>query len=202
MFKTIVKLCGFKKQEDVEFSANLGADFLGFVFFEKSKRFIKLKEFASLNLKGITSKIVSVFESPTAEEIHSVLNANRVDFIQLHNCTPKFGLEISKLKPIIWGMHGEDFTKKDFHNLDFANYFLFDRSKSGSGIERDFSFAKEIKNLTEKPFFLAGGINIANYKNALQYSNMLDLSSGIEKISGIKNQEKIKEFLEVLKNGN
>lgn len=202
MQNKIIKLCGFKMQEDVDFASNFGAKFLGFVFVENSKRFVNFQEFASLNLEGIAAKIVAVFENPTIEEVQNAINANRVDFIQLHNSTPEFGQEISKIKPIIWCFHGENFTAQDFENIEFAEYFLFDGTQAGSGIERDFNFAKNIKNLTEKPFFLAGGINIANFKNALQYSNMLDVSSGIEIISGVKDQEKIKEFLNAVQNGN
>ncbi len=199
---TLLKLCGFKKQEDVDFAASLGVEFLGFVFWEKSKRWIKFEEFASLNLEGISSKIVAVFQEPTLDEILTTINANRVDFIQIHNSTPKFGQEIAKIRPVIWCFHGENFTEQDFENANFASYFLFDGTQAGSGIERDFNFAKNIKNLTEKQFFLAGGINIANFKNALQYSNMLDVSSGIEIIAGVKDQEKIKELLNAMQNEN
>ena len=199
---SIVKLCGFKKQEDVEFASNLGANFLGFVFAKHSKRYINLQEFASLNLNGVSSSVVAVFQEPMLDDVTEVLNENRVDFVQIHGTNKNLALEISKIKPVIMAFSGENFTKEQFLEYDFAKYFLFDNANAGSGQGRDFSFAKSIKNLTQKEFFLAGGINIENYKNALQYSNMIDISSGIETISGVKNQEKIKELLQELKNGN
>jgi phosphoribosylanthranilate isomerase len=57
---------------------------------------------------------------------------------------------------------------------------------AGSGLERNFSFAQNIKNTTAKPFFLAGGINTNNIHEALNFTNMIDISSGIEEIRGIK----------------
>ncbi len=194
-----VKFCGLKKQEEIDFCRHNNVDFIGFVFCNNSVRNLDVKAFASLRLKQILN-VVAVFKDPIIKEIELILQANKVDFIQIHGNETDDVLEYFRNKVgIIKAFSGEVFTKKQFEKYDFCNYFLFDGKQEGSGFKRDFSFAKNIPLLTQKPFFLAGGINSSNVLETLKYTNYIDLSSGIEETRGVKSLKLMEEFLERVK---
>jgi len=177
-----IKFCGLKLQSEVDFCVRNNVDFIGFVFCESSPRNLSLEGFANMKLKKALN-IVTVFKNATTENILQVLAKNRVDFIQIHGEVPP---ELMGDKRVIKAFSGEHFTRKDFLKYNFCKYFLFDGVVAGSGVERDFSFAQNVRNTTAKPFFLAGGINANNMHEALNFTNMIDISSGIEEVRGAK----------------
>ncbi len=190
-----VKFCGLRHQNEVDTCTKLGVNYIGFVFHKPSPRFISLEQFAILNLEN-APQVVAVFQNPTIAEIITILQTNRVDFIQIHGgsieeITEKFYRTVG----IIRAFSGENFTIKDLQNPHFS-YLLFDGTHAGSGTERDFSFTEKI--YTKTPFFLAGGININNFKNAVKYSNYIDLSSGIEEKRGAKSIQMMKDFMQAI----
>lgn len=199
----ITKLCGFQKQKDIDIACKFGANFIGFVFSEDSPRYINTECFAKLDLSNIgKAKTVAVFKRPIMSMVDAVLKSNKVDYIQIHDCDYSITVECANLKPIIYAFSCTTFVAEQVAKYDFCSYFLFDNLLAGSGQERDFSFAGAIHKITKKLFFLAGGININNYRNALQYTNLIDVSSGIETIRGIKDSNKIKALLREIYNGN
>lgn len=198
-----VKLCGFRKQSDVDVACKFGADFLGFVFCDESPRYIAFGDFAKLDLSNIgRTKTVAVFRDADEDKINAVVRSNKVDYIQIHDCDYNTAMEFAKLRPLIHAFSGTDFTAEELAKYNFCDYFLFDNVLAGSGQERDFSFASTISDITKKAFFLAGGINIRNYQGALQYTDMIDISSGIESTRGEKNSDMIKDLLITIHNEN
>jgi phosphoribosylanthranilate isomerase len=187
-----IKFCGIKEQIHIDFCAQNSIDFVGFVFCESSKRNITTEHFSKLDLSNVNN-VVIVFKEASFEKISHILQCNRVDFIQIHGEIPQ---EFIGDERIIKAFSGETFTQKDFAQYQFCKYFLFDGIEAGSGQVRNFSFAKNLEKITKKPFFLAGGINIANINEALVFGKMMDISSGIEEIRGVKSLKLMKEFLE------
>ncbi len=186
-----IKFCGIKEQIHIDFCTENTIDFVGFVFHKHSPRNLDLRQFTSLHLENIKNT-VAVFKEATIEEISIVLNANRVDFIQIHGEVPQ---ELIGDKRVIKAFEGEVFSRDDFTKYEFCKYFLFDGKNSGSGEKRDFSFAKNIESFTSKPFFLAGGINADNIQEALKFADMIDISSGIEESRGKKSLKLMREIL-------
>lgn len=193
-----IKFCGLKTQEDIDVASSLDIDFLGFVFYAKSPRNITVDTFSKLNIQN-AKNIVAVFYKPSLELIQSVINSNRIDFLQIHNISALDLQNIKNItkKKIIAVIHSEEFSKEDLDDFSFAEYLLFDGIKAGSGTARDFSFAEKIPFLTKKPFFLSGGININNVFNAVKYTNLIDLSSGIEEVRGVKSHQLMREFIKI-----
>lgn len=188
-----LKFCGLKQQEEINLCHILNIEFIGFVFYKNSIRNIQIEEFNALKTFQ-NQKTVAVFQNANAKEIISTVSkaSNKIDFIQPHGTSLEDLLVLFQMGyGIIKPFHGESFTEEDFLPYCFCEFFLFDE-RSGSGIERDFSFTSNLP--TNKPFFLAGGINTNNLENALQFSNMLDLSSGIEEIRGRKSLKLMEEF--------
>ena len=87
----------------------------------------------------------------------------------------------------------------DLNNLDYeCDYYLLDSKISGSGKSFDWSLIKDL----DKPFFLAGGIDLDNLDEAMSKADYgIDVSSGVE-TNGIKDRNKIIEIVRRTKNGN
>ncbi len=190
-----IKFCGLREQIHIDFCAQNAVDFVGFVFYKSSKRNISIENFAKLDL-SLVKNVVIVLKGLDFPTISQILQINRVDFIQIHDEIPHQFIGDER---IIKAFSGDNFMEADFKPYQFCKYFLFDGVVAGSGRERDFSFAKNLDTITQKPFFLAGGINISNAKSAAKFGNMLDLSSGIEEVAGVKSLKLMEEFLDTIK---
>lgn len=179
----LIKICGLRRIEDIEYVNILKPDFIGFVF-ANSKRKLEIEEASILkaNLdKDI--KAVGVFRNNDIELIKDVVNNNIIDIIQLHGDEDdSYILKIKEFTdlPII----------KAYRDSKYSNYSLFDNDDPGKGIVFDWN-----KINTNKPFFLAGGINIDNIDDALKINPYcIDVSSGVE-TNGFKDFEKMKELI-------
>lgn len=179
----LIKICGLRRIEDIEYVNILKPDFIGFVF-AKSKRqvSISLASMLKANLdKNI--KAVGVFRNDDIELIREAVNKNIIDLIQLHGDEDdSYILKIKEFTnlPII----------KAYRDSKYSNYSLFDNDDPGKGIVFDWS-----KINTNKKFFLAGGINILNIDNALKINPYcIDVSSGVE-TDGYKDFKKMEELI-------
>mgnify|MGYP001210923291 CR=1 FL=1 len=211
MKTTEVKICGITTITDANFAINFGADYLGFIFYPKSKRYISFKNCQKI-LDVIKSKIktVAVLVDPSDNDILEINKLN-FNYIQLHgNETVERIIEI-KTKctlPIIkaFGINTiEDLEQvADYH--DFAEFFLFDYKPSSTempgGNAKQFDWSIINKSRVNKQFFLSGGLNIENIKNAIntEITNLFDVSSGVELNPGVKDTEKLKKFIDIIKN--
>lgn len=198
-----VKLCGLKDKDSVIAASK--ADYIGFVFYQKSPRFInaieakKLKKF--VNPK---QKTVGLFVNADINLIGHISEYTGLDIIQLHgNENINYIKEIRKLnKPIIKAIPIKNFDdinySKEFE--DFCDMILFDTKShlnisGGTGDSFDWNLLK--KYSSKKEWILAGGLNIKNISKALEITKapIVDLSSGIEKSKGVKCVYKIKRFM-------
>jgi len=192
---TKIKLCGLSREEDIKAANILMPDFIGFVFAEKSKRFISRDK--AVNLKKILDpKILStgVFVDEKIEIVAEYLENNLIDLAQLHGNEDEIYIKnLRKFtdKPII-----KAFKIKNEKNLleaekSTADYVLLD---AGAGDGKIFDWSL-IKNFN-RPYFLAGGLNPENVAEAVKKLNpfAVDVSSGIE-VNLIKDPEKMKKFV-------
>ncbi|CBH22111.1 N-(5'-phosphoribosyl)anthranilate isomerase (PRAI) [Acetoanaerobium sticklandii] len=191
-----IKICGLKHNEDIEYVNSVDIDYVGFVFVEKSSRFItaiKAKELK--NKLSPTIKAVGVFVDKPIEYIVELANNNIIDMIQLHgNENEKYILDLKKItdKSIIKAFQvnsSEDLIKAEKSSAD---YILLDGGSGGSGICIDWSIIYEL----DRPFFLAGGLNADNVARAVSIVNpyAVDVSSGVE-VDSKKDLDEIKKFV-------
>lgn len=206
-----VKLCGFTEKETISSAIKAECDFLGFVFYKKSPRYISPKN-AALISKDIPAKIskVAVVANSTFDELQKILEEFPVDFVQFHGDeTPNFLKDFHKKFPKIKIIKAfriaksEDLRQiKDFENS--ADLFLFDTKVEGeiggSGKKFDWKILKNFQS--KKDWFLSGGLNISNLDEALKITDakMVDVSSGIEEVRGKKSTKLIKEFMTLVAN--
>lgn len=202
-----VKICGITKAEDALYSVEHGANALGFVFYEKSKRFIT-PEKAGVIISEIPPFIttVGVFVNTGSDEIRRYKDISGIDIVQLHgdedhNFCNQLG--INHMKAIrVSGRRDLDSVK--YYNTGLIlldNYSQQGYGGTGSTFDweiiRDFDFG-------DKRIILSGGLNPDNINGAIRAINpdAVDVSSGVESQPGIKDHKKIKDFLEAVKNEN
>lgn len=206
---TKIKICGITNYEDAVNASRLGADFLGFNFYRKSPRYIeksKAKEIIQKLPKGV--KKVGVFVNEDIRKIKELASFCKLDIIQLSGDeNPDFILNLRKAlnKKIIksFGIGKNFFPEKIFfHTVD---YILLDSYKKGfyggTGTTFDLDIAKQID---KKKLFLSGGLSPSNVKLAVERVNpyAVDVCSSIELYPGKKDCNKMKDFIEVVKQSN
>ncbi len=204
-----VKVCGLTDPENTIEIANVSPDFLGFIFYPGSKRYVGNKPKESLFCKippGILKTGVFVNEQPL--KIINTMNLYGLDIVQLHgnespeycNTLKKKGLVIIKAFEI-----SNSFSFKVLEQyIKACEYFLFDTktgSQGGSGLKFDWRKINEY-NLN-KQFLLSGGIGPEDASQVKEinhkYLFAVDINSRFEISPGIKDYKKIKEFIKKIK---
>lgn len=206
--RTQVKICGITTLEDARFASGALADYLGFIFYSKSPRYVAPAKAGAI-INWIEGPIkVGVFVNQPLDDVNSIATQTGIEMVQLHgNESPEYCNLVDL--PVIKVFHVNDET--DFTDLknsvepyrDCTEYFLFD-TKSDSewgGTGKTFDW-KLIRNISgDQPFFLAGGLNASNVAQAIREVNpsVVDLSSGLEEAPGVKDFRKIEEFFDVMR---
>ena len=193
---TKVKICGLSTKEAVKTAVSAGADYIGFVF-APSKRQVTLEQAAELaKLIPADVKKVGVFVSPNRTELLEAIEKVGLDFVQVHGQVVDDlfeNLSCASIQAV--QVDGDGHVPNSQ-----ADYLLFDAPVAGSGQTFDW----DQLDMTElaQPFFIAGGLNEDNVARAIQHFSpfAVDVSSGVE-TNGQKDHEKIRRFIERVKNG-
>lgn len=205
-----VKICGVRTPAIVQVAAEEGADYVGFVFFERSPRHLSLD--AAAQLAGIArGKIgtVAVLVDPADVLIDRVVERVRPDLLQLHGEeTPertaairaRTGLPVMKAISIA----GAGDVAKAKPYTASANYILFD-SKAAPGATRPGGngIAFEWRTIADiaVPFALSGGLTPETVGAAIGLTGpaLVDVSSGVESAPGEKDEELVRRFIRAAK---
>lgn len=198
--KMKIKICGLFQEADIDYVNEAKPDYIGFVF-AKSKRQVDYHQAKLLKDKlDSTIKAVGVFVDSDIDKITSLVNDRIIDIVQLHGS--EASQYINKLKqhidvPVIKAIKVTG--SKDLNDLNYpVDYYLLDNQTSGSGKAFDWSLIKEL----DKPFFLAGGIDLNNLDEAISKAGYgIDVSSGVE-TNGVKDHNKIIEMVRRTRDGN
>lgn len=191
-----LKVCGLTNRENILQVLNCKPDYIGFIFYNKSPRYIG--GLSSDFVQNIASaKKVGVFVNETEIKILDCVSCYGLDFVQLHGDeSPGFCSEINKSVPVIKAFRVDD--DFDFSSiLPFENtchYFLFDsKNEKFGGSGQPFNHEKLREYKLNKPFFLSGGLSLENI-NKIKNENAycLDVNSKFEISPGIKDIDKLK----------
>ena len=208
-----LKVCGLTKMDQIQELVSLNTDFLGFIFYEKSPRFVlnhlSLEEISEINHQGK----VGVFVNETVEKISEISEKAKLSFIQLHGDEDEkfilqlrqiLGNNIKIIKVIRIGNQSFDELQKTINQQpSTVNYLLFDtdsKAFGGTGKTFDWQILNEIE--IPIPYYLSGGISLENIHQLSTINQQplaLDINSKFETEPGIKNLEKIKTFKSLLK---
>ncbi|MGZ4034723.1 MAG: phosphoribosylanthranilate isomerase [Bacteroidia bacterium] len=194
-----LKICGLKHKENIEQVAALKPDFMGFIFYPESKRFVG--EYFRMPEIFPEIKKVGVFVNAKAGYIIEKIDEYNLDLIQLHgNESASFCEVMSHIVKVIkaFGID-ENF---DFNILEnykgSCDYFLFDtktEGHGGSGKQFDWKFLENYKS--DVPFFLSGGIGlkeIEDVQNLKLKVAGIDVNSKFETEPGIKNIKELEKI--------
>lgn len=211
---TKVKICGLTRIEDIQCANRIKPDYIGMVFYPKSKRAVTAAQAAQLKAKlepGI--KAVGVFVNGKIPFIAQLAQAGTIDVIQLHG--DEDADYISKLHskladtsaPIIKAIRVRD--AESLGNLEQypVDFFLFDTYKPGlyGGTGERFNLELENVNIP-KPYFIAGGLDASNVAQVIgdnPKAYAVDVSGGVEDGStGIKSAAKIAAFVAEVRRAN
>ena len=199
---TRVKICGITNMEDALSAVDYGAGALGFVFFEKSPRYItpdKAREIISRMPPFVTT--VGVFVNEEVARINEIMGIAGIDILQLHGDEKPDACNICHR--VIKAFRVKNFTDlKPLENYR-CSAFLLDtyspESFGGTGQIFNWDIAVEAKRFGR--IVLSGGLNPDNIEKAVTYVRpyAVDVSSGIEENKGKKDLKKMKAFIEKAK---
>ena len=207
-----LKVCGLTKINQIQELISLNVDFLGFIFYEKSPRYVlhhlSLKEIAEIPHFGK----VGVFVNESIKAIVEITTESQLDIIQLHgNENEKFILQLRQIlgnnikiiKVIRIGNQSFDELQKTINQQPSSvNYLLFDtdsKAFGGTGKTFDWQILNEIE--IPIPYFLSGGISLENIHQLSTINHQplaLDINSKFETEPGSKDLEKIKKFTQIV----
>lgn len=204
-----IKVCGMKYQANIKALAVLEPDFIGFIFYPPSKRFIGV-EFEKQDIEHLNSAIkrTAVFVNAQFHEIVEFANLYGVKTLQLHGEeTPELCNQLKQKGFSIIKAFGVD-ANFNFDILlnyeDYIDFFLFDTKTNeygGSGLSFDWDILQNYR--LEKPFLLSGGLSVENLAEVLKIEHKhfygVDLNSKFEIEPGLKDIEKLKKAFELIK---
>lgn len=196
-------MCGMTREEDIAYAASLGVDAIGLVFSPQSPRFVSLNQAKRLLQKlPLFVDAVAVLVNPEPSFVEELITELPISWLQFHGDeSPEFCQQFGKpyIKAIQVDSAAAIYKSCEGHHQ--ASAILLDTpsasSRGGTGKTFDWSLIPD--NLS-KPFILAGGLNVANIKDALRSCSpyAVDVSSGIEESPGIKDHKKMKQFVDAV----
>lgn len=204
------KVCGLTSLVDAELADRCGADYLGFIFYPKSPRYVSPEKFRAMAARLPPRRKVAVTVTPTVAELEA-LQAAGFDYFQIH-----FPLDTPVAALAAWS---EAVGKKRLwlapklppeadvtpEMRAAAKFLLVDTFHAagfgGSGLTGDWGkFARLQAAHRENFWILAGGLNPENIGEALRASGarFVDVNSGVEAAPGVKDEAKLKRFVVAL----
>ncbi len=188
-----VKICGITSYKDAINAIDAGADALGFVFYEKSPRYI-----SPLDAKEIISKLppfvekVGLFVNVDAQIINSYMQESGCTLAQLHFEASDDVYEqlfIPHIK-VIRAKEAKDILK---HSDEYRLVDAYCEAYGGAGKRLNIEW---FKNVDCSKVILAGGLDASNVASLKEYGFYgVDVSSGVERSHGIKEASEVKAFI-------
>ncbi|CBL45210.1 N-(5\'phosphoribosyl)anthranilate isomerase [gamma proteobacterium HdN1] len=203
---TRVKICGITRLQDALDAAELGADALGFVFYEPSPRNIEIAQAAAI-IAQLPPFVCSVglFVNPSREWVNTVMAAVPLDLLQFHGDeTDQFCQQFSR--PWIKAIRMADSLEldKEIRKYPHARGILLDAydPQRYGGTGHTFEWQRAQQALS-KPIIVAGGLTPQNVTTAITAAHpwAVDVSGGVEQAKGIKQRSLIEAFIQGAKRG-
>jgi len=187
-------------------AANYGASALGFIFYEKSPRYIN-PEILKTWISNVPSSVkkVGVFVNKDVDKVNKIAEELNLEMVQLHGDESP-GYCSQMIRPVIKVFR----VNNKFDSIMLKNYqvatFLFDtyNKENHGGTGESFDWQSILQLNTETPVILSGGLNADNVLEGIEVvkPSAVDVNSGVEVAPGKKDEGKIKNLFTILKNTN
>lgn len=199
-----IKICGITNLEDARLAVDLGADMLGFNFYENSPRYLPPLQALRL-IDGLSAEVerVGVFVNMEGHRVGEFVDLMGLHAVQLHGDeTPDF---VSSLRRITDAKIIKTFRVDPMFNLDSiketaADSVLLDAytqgQYGGTGERFDWSIAADAVRLRPN-LMLAGGLTVENVAKSVRVvgPHAVDVASGVESAPGKKDPAKLEAFI-------
>lgn len=202
----LIKVCGMREAENIRQVETLGIDWMGFIFYPRSPRFVGETFIEATSEQPV--RRVGVFVNASPEEMIETARKYKLDYLQLHGnesaddcyALQKRGFALIKA----FSIASEKDLEKTADYEGRVDYFLFDtkcEGYGGSGKQFDWSVLAAYKGST--PFLLSGGLRPESLEALRHFHHPrlagIDLNSGFETAPGMKDVAKLKGFVEEVK---
>lgn len=203
----IVKICGITKTEDALYALENGADFIGFIFYPKSPRFLSPDRAGdivnALQEKGYNPpQAIGVFVDEDLNTVKQYSETLNLSAVQLHgNESPDYCSKISR--PVIKAIRIK--SPESLHIIGKYDVwaYLCDAFQPGvpGGTGKSIDASILCPYIKDHRIFLAGGLTPGNISGILEIIHpfAVDVSTGVEISPGIKDPKKVKAFIRAVK---
>ncbi|HKT35211.1 MAG TPA: phosphoribosylanthranilate isomerase [Nitrospira sp.] len=202
-----VKVCGITNAKDALAAVEAGADALGFIFYEKSPRYVVPAVAAGIiaELPPLVTP-VGVFVNEGVATVRSIMDSCGIAMAQLHGDEPaSYCRELSRpaMKALRLKDRGRLLALAEYKGRGGVRGFVLDTFSEvvygGTGRIADWNLAAEVAKTT--PILLAGGLTPENVMEAIRAVRPygVDVSSGVESVPGKKDHTKMRAFLEAVR---
>jgi len=211
-----IKICGLSRDEDIDYVNEARPDYVGFVFAESKRQITTaLAQYLRFRIVDVITP-VGVFVNAPIPQVAALFQNGVISVAQLHgdedegyisslkrkcgtvNNTPIKVIKVIQAGSREWGVGRKQQSLLPIPHSPLPDYYLID---SGAGSGKAFNWKKLAALKISKPWFLAGGINAENIKQAMALNPFaLDVSSGAE-TDGVKDRKKIIELVSIVKKG-
>jgi phosphoribosylanthranilate isomerase len=200
-----VKVCGMTDPENLEKVSALGPDFLGYIFFRASPRFVgEDPDPALFSIPGKGIIRVGVFVDETHAAVRKVLASGWVDMVQLHGsespayCRALVSEGVRVIKALDPGGLDRGESYREFGGV--AEYVLYDTpTESYGGSGRKFNWERLGRHVLPVPYFLSGGIGPGDAQlvkdQDLTWLHAVDVNSRFERSPGVKDVDLLRDFI-------
>jgi phosphoribosylanthranilate isomerase len=203
MTRVQVKICGLNTEAAFDAAVDAGADWVGFVFFPPSPRFVSPDRAAALSARrpGGPPR-VGLFVGPTEAAIAEVLDKVRLDVLQVYGDVDPAALR-ARFGCRVWRAVGVSSAAGLPRDLGGADALLLDAKPpkdatrpGGNALPFDWGIMRDW--VAPGPWLLAGGLTVANVAEAIRVTRApaVDVSSGVESAPGVKEPRLIRAFVE------
>jgi phosphoribosylanthranilate isomerase len=204
-----IKVCGMRDPENISGVVAALPDYLGFIFYPKSKRFVGFEPLPEvLSVVPASVKKVGVFVNETLEKVKETVQSWNLDVAQLHGHeTPEYCRQIKSFGITVFKAFAVDegfgFSKLQAYS-GVCDCFLFDtKGQLPGGTGHKFNWQLLENYMGDIPFFLSGGIGPDDLEALRHFGHPrwrgIDINSGFEISPALKDVEKVKSFISVIR---
>lgn len=193
-----IKMCGLSRPCDIDYANAVMPDYVGFVFAEKSKRYVTPEKALELRKKLDGNIIpVGVFVNMPVAEVVNIVKSGAISAVQLHGSEDSEYIKTLRKAvdvPII-----KAFIVKSADDIESAEKSTADCVLLDAGMGDGKTFNHALLENIKRPYFLAGGLSPENIADVLKINPYaVDVSSGIE-TDGFKDLEKMRKFANIIR---
>ncbi len=197
--KIEIKICGLTSLADARVALAAGADYLGFVLYERSPRAVPVDALASIvNELGVGVRSVGVFVNASPEFVRETALRCGLAAVQIHGDESPdafCAMPVPVWRSLSVGAYGCQPEPAAWPAARYIADAAAPGLYGGSGTLADWELAAVLA--TRVPLMLAGGLTAANVAAAIRQVRPLgvDVSSGVESAPGRKSHEAVRAFI-------